>query len=206
MGLSVEAEEGLSHLDGGMVQVLLLSDHLAFAVGVESMRIDGEQFGLKMAEGASDLAEGELELLSLQNGMRLEQVMNGLIGGDKGQTVGQFKAPLAQSASITQAADTHSGFIDQLHGQTWLDGFGGRAAPTQQQIPSAQSQVLRDEQPQAHMVAADFVGQDLAHSPFDAERVAGLTKPLALGAMSFDAPRPVQGLSGVEFFFEARSQ
>ena len=78
------------------------------------------------------------------------------------------------------------------------------ARPAAQQVPRAQPEVFRDQQPQAHRGVTDLVGEPLPNAAFEAERIAvGLTNHLAgdLGLDLFGRPaRPAP----VEFFFEGR--
>ena len=47
--------------------------------------------------------------------------MNSDVGGQEGESIGQFEAPLAQAAGVAQAGQAQRRLMDQLQGQTWLD-------------------------------------------------------------------------------------
>ncbi len=64
--------------------------------------------------------------------------------------------------------------MNQLHRQTWLDAFTRLAGPAAQQVPGSQPQVFGQKQPEAGEIAADLVGQALADTAFDAQRITGL--------------------------------
>jgi len=102
-------------------------------MGIECQEVAGE-----MATGPPQFAQSDLELLGLLHGMGTEQLMDRLIGGHKGQAVGEFKALLAEGASLANAGDTERGFMDQLEGQARFDRGGGAARPAPEQIPGAQ--------------------------------------------------------------------
>ena len=55
--------------------------------------------------------------------------------------------------------------MDHLKRQTGFHSLSGLTAPTTKQIPRTQTQMLRDQQPQANQVAGDLVGQELPHTP-----------------------------------------
>jgi hypothetical protein len=64
--------------------------------------------------------------------------------------------------------------------------------------------MLGNQQPQAHEVAGNLVGQELSHAAFQAERIAGLGTSAFLGPLGLDLPisdRPIL----IEFFFEGRT-
>jgi hypothetical protein len=70
------------------------------------MGVDGQQLALKMAAGATQPTEVFLKGFGFRHGMGFEQVMDGLIGGDKGKPVEQFKTLLAQAAGLANTGDT----------------------------------------------------------------------------------------------------
>ena len=100
---------------------------------------------------------------------------------------------------MAYAGDAQSGLVDPLQGQAWLDGRPALACPGADQVPGAQTQMLGRQQPQADHGAADLVGQQLTHAPFDAGRVGRLGPLLPLRALGLDdgalGPKPI------EFFF-----
>jgi hypothetical protein len=64
--------------------------------------------------------------------------------------------------------------------------------------------VLGDQQPQAHEVAGDLVGQDLSHAALETERIAGLGAGAFLGPLGLDRPISDRSIL-IEFFFEDRT-
>lgn len=91
--------------------------------------------------------------------MGIQQFVDGGIGRDEGQAIGQFKALLSEGAFVTVGAKAKSGFVDKMQGQAGLDGIAGLATPQTEQIPNTQAQKFRNEQPNTHLIARDFVGQ-----------------------------------------------
>ena len=74
-----------------------------------------------MAAGPAQSAQSNLEVLGLLNGMGRQQVVDGLIGGDKGQAVGHFKTLLTERTALTNAGDAQSGLMHQLQCQARFD-------------------------------------------------------------------------------------
>jgi len=89
--LGVQAEEGLGDLNGLEAGVIPEPDHLALAGTVEPMGIDGQQLAGEMAAGAPQLAQGDLEALGLLDGMGGQQMVDCLIGSDKGKPLATSK-------------------------------------------------------------------------------------------------------------------
>ena len=56
------------------------------------MRINGQQPTLIVAQGPAQLPQGQLQALRLRYSVGIEELMNRLIGADKGLALGQFKA------------------------------------------------------------------------------------------------------------------
>jgi hypothetical protein len=54
--------------------------------------------------------------LGLLDGVSVEQVVDGLIGGDEGQAISQFEALLTQSAAPAEARHAQGRLVDQLQG------------------------------------------------------------------------------------------
>jgi hypothetical protein len=65
----IQAEEGLGNFDRLEPGIVAEADHLALAGTVDPMRIDGQELSGKMAAGAPQFAQGELEALGLLDGM-----------------------------------------------------------------------------------------------------------------------------------------
>ena len=132
--------------------------------------------------------------------------MDGHIGGDEGQAVGQFEAFLGEGASLAIGAQTQGRFVDQVEGQTGLDSFGGLAGPTAEQVPGAQAQMFGREQPNAHLITGDLVGQSLADLAFEAFGISREATLLSGGSLGGDKLKRRGGVKGVESFFEGRSR
>ena len=60
------------------------------------------------------------------------------------------------------------------------------------------------QQPQADHVVADFVGQQLPHAPFDAERVTVDRSGHVTGDLDLDLFRLRRGTALMQFFFACR--
>jgi hypothetical protein len=110
----------------------------------------------------------------------------------------------AEVPSLADSLDAQGGLVDQLQGQSGLDPHRGLLRPAAQQVPGAQPEMFRDQQPQAHHGVTDLVGESLSHAALEADRIAvARTNQLAgeLGRDLFGCPaRPAT----VEFFFVAR--
>ncbi len=146
-GVGIEGEEGLGHVDGASLAVLFVPAHLTFAVAVQAVRVDDEDASAKVVAGATELAEGDLQLMGVGDGMTVEEEVDGDIGGDKGKSIGQFEAALPQAASFADAGDAEGGFVDQLQGESRFDAGAGASGPAAEEIPSAEAEMFGDEQP-----------------------------------------------------------
>src|SRR6266699_3168880 len=74
VGVRIQAEEGLGNFDRLEPGIIAEADHLALAGTVDPMRIDGQELSGKMAAGAPQFAQGELEALGLlRNGRRVNR-------------------------------------------------------------------------------------------------------------------------------------
>ena len=111
-GLGVQTEEGLGDLDGFEPRIVPETDHLAFAATVETVRIDGQESSGKVPAGPAQLAQGDLEPLGLIHGVRRQQIVDSLIGGDKGQAVDQFETFLTERAALAHSGDAQRGLMD----------------------------------------------------------------------------------------------
>jgi len=207
MGVRVQTEKGLSDLDRFFVGFGGVPRRLAPAVAVQAVRVDGQQVPLEMAPGTAQETEADLQLLGLLDGVVIEQVMEGRVAGQKGETIDQLEASLAQAARLAQTRDAQGGFMHQLQGQARGDGLRPLAGPAEQQLPGAESQVFGNQQPQADQVARNLVGQQLTHAPFEAERIGRLGPHPAVGSIGFNvACHDPVGPTLVEFFFGSRTR
>ena len=106
MSVDVQTEEGLSDFEGARGFITAIATHLALTIATEAMGINGQQLSPEVAAGAAQPSQGFLQGLGFGHRMGLQHVMHGLIGGDKGKPVKQFKAFLAQAARLADASDT----------------------------------------------------------------------------------------------------
>ena len=181
-----------------------MPDRLAFGVAADSMRIDGQQAAGEVPSSSAHHPEVRLESVGLGDRMGIQQVVNGLIARHEGQSIGQLESFLRQTARLTDTRHAQSRFMYQLQCQARFDALGRLLGPLAQKIPRAQPQMLGHQQPQAHHVARDLVGQQLTHAPFDRPRVGRLGAYAALGAISFSLDGVSIGPIPVEFFFVGR--
>jgi len=116
MGFGVEAEEGRRDLVGADSGVVPVAWHLPLARTGQAVRIDGEQAPLEVAAGTTEATERELKFFRLLNGMGQEQIVNALIGNNKGEAVEEFESLLAESSCGSQMDNSESRFVNQLQG------------------------------------------------------------------------------------------
>lgn len=203
----VQQEKGLGLFARGLVGGGTALDHVALGVTDLAMGIQGEQLAREVAAGAPEFAEADLELVGLLDGVGLEQVVHGAIGGKKREAIGQFKALVAEGAMIAQGRPAEGRFVNQMQRQTW--GQSARAqvtGPGAQQVPSAQAQMLGDKQPQSEQVAGDFISQELPNLAFEAARVDAGEPGSFSSALNRQRGRRVFGVERVEFFFARRNR
>jgi len=204
MGFGVEREKDLGCFDGTRRLERDLAAHLAFAPRAHAMRVNGQEVALIMTAGTADFSQGDLKGLGLGDGVPFEHLMDGLIGGDKRQAVGQFEALLAERAIAPDAGSAQSRLVDQLEGQARIEMRAGPAGPGLKQVPRAQAQMLGRQKPEADLGAGDLVGQQLANAAFEASVIARFDAHGAFGALGFDGGG--EGSKRVEFFFEGPSR
>ncbi len=130
--------------------------------------------------------------------------MDGLVGGEEGQTVGELEAFLRERAALPRSGGAQRGFVHQLKCEARFDTLAGLAGPTTEQIPGSQAQVLGDQQPKADLVATDLIGQQLAHGALEAGGITGLGLGALTGSNRLDGRFRV-GTVTMEFFFVGRT-
>ena len=81
------------------------------------MRIDGQKATDVMASGSPQQPEVELQGLGFGDAMGVKQIMHGLVGGDEGKPVDQFKAFLGEAALLPCAWHAQGGLMHHLQGQ-----------------------------------------------------------------------------------------
>ena len=128
------------------------------------------------------------------------------VSGHERQAIGQFKALLGQAAALAIGAQTHSGLIDQVQSQASFDPLGGCARPRAHEVPGSQAQVLWQQEPDADLIAGNFIGQELADPSLQALGISGCQALLLASALGLNELRRVGGIKGVEFFFAGRNR
>lgn len=123
------------------------------------MGVEGNDLFLIVFGGGSEFSQGDLEMLSLGDGVRFEELVDGGIGSDKGQAAEQFKAFLGEATLLSDAGCAEGSFMDQLHGESGFEARGGLLAPSEQQIPGAEAEVLGEQKPESDRISGDLVGQ-----------------------------------------------
>jgi len=201
-GVGVETEEGLEGFDGAFVLLVFVPACLPLGVAFHMVGVDNEQMSRVMSAGPSYLSESALQVLSLGNGVRVEEFMNGLVGGDKRQPVGHLEAFLAQAAALAHARRTQGGLIDELQRQARFERFARSCRKALQQVPRAQAQVFGNQKPNAHQGSRNLVRKQLADTALDTGRAARFSAQFSFRALGLHALRV--RLERVEFFFEGR--
>jgi hypothetical protein len=205
-GVTIQQEKGLGHFGWFFFGAETVPAHLALAVAGDAVRVQGQERAGEMSAGPAQFAQGDLQLLGLVAVVTLEQVMDGRVGGDKGQAIGQLKPFLGKRARETVGTQTHGRFIDQMQSQAGFDVVGGLAGPGAQQIPSAQAQVFGQEQPNANLIARNLGGQQLADLALQTFGIGGRQALLMAGALGLNEAGRVGGIKRVEFFFAGRNR
>jgi len=100
LAVRVQAKEGLGHVAGSAVLVLLVPAHAAFAVTADAVGIDDKQTAEDLPGSAAEFAQGDLQVFGLGDGVVIEQAMDGDIGSHERETIGQFETALPQTALI----------------------------------------------------------------------------------------------------------
>ena len=72
--------------------------------------------------------------------------------------------------------------------------------------PNAQTQVFGQQQPDADLIAGNFVGQSLANLTLQASGIGFEGTLFFAGALGLDKLGRVGGIKGVEFFFAGRNR
>jgi hypothetical protein len=102
---------------------------------------------------------------------------------------------------LAQTADAERRLVHQMHGHARHRAFGPRIAPSAEQIPGSQAQMLRRQEPNSDLVSRNFVGQQLANFSLEAGRIARLKALLTLGALCLDLLGYRSRATGVGVFF-----
>lgn len=132
LGVGSERQEGLMNLDGRGAGVLLAAGPAAFAVAAHTMGVDEEDLAGVVAGGPAQQAQGALEPLGLCHGVRPQQLVDGQVGGDERQAIGQGQPRLGQGAFGADAGGAEGSLVDPLQRQAGLDAREqrSRSSPT----------------------------------------------------------------------------
>lgn len=204
--VAVQTEEGLRHFHGLGAALLLTLAHVPMAGAGRAVRIDQQQFSRIMSAGAAEFAQGHLKFVGLGDGSAVEQFVDRGVLGQEGQAVERLESAVRQATPRTEPVGTQRGLMEQLQRQPRLDALWGLLRPSPQQVPSSQTQVFRDQQPQASHVVADLIGQPLPDPALDADRIAGGLPDHALSDPRLDLFAFQAWAAPVEFFFAGRSR
>lgn len=145
-------------------------------------------------------------MAGLFDGVSFKQIVDGRIGGNKWQAIGQFEALLGKGALVTIGTQTHSSLVHQMQSHPRFDPIAGLATPCAQQVPCTQPEVLGDQKPGANLIAGDLIGEQLTHVALDAAWVDSLKAGLASRALGVDKRPGQRRIKCVEFFFEDRNR
>jgi hypothetical protein len=110
----IQEEEGLDLLGGRLRGAGTTLQHVPFGVTDQAVRIQCQDLAREMAAGPAQLAQAHLEFLGLLDRVGFQQVMQGAIGGQPRQAIGQFKAPVPQRAVGAEGRSTQCGFVYQV--------------------------------------------------------------------------------------------
>lgn len=206
-GVGIQGEEGLGAFAGPAFFFVIgtMATHLSLAVAGNAVGIDRQEAPGEMAPGPAHQAQGDLKFLGLGDGVGVEQIVNGAVGGDVGQAVGQFEAFLAEGATLPDAGDAEGGLVDQLQGQVRSDVPGGLSGPGAHQVPGAEAKMLGHQEPETDEGSGDLTGQELADVALETGGVGWFEPGGRLGTMGLQQKRRGGGTKDVEFFFAGRS-
>jgi len=101
------------------------------------MRIYSQELTLKVAPRSAYATQRVLERFCLLDCVRIQQVMDALIGSDKRHAIEDFKSFLGQAAGGAKMNDSQSCFVNKLHAEARGKLAGGRAGPLLQKVPGA---------------------------------------------------------------------
>jgi len=134
--------------------------------------------------------------------------MDGTVGRQPSQPIGQFEARVPEGAIVTKRWPTQRRLVHQVQPQARVQSIliGRFTRPCPQQVPGAQTQVLRDEQPQSEQITGNFISQELPNLSFHAAGIGWFELDSLSGALSGQRRRGVFGVECVEFFFARRNR
>ncbi len=172
------------------------------------MRINGQEFSLKMPRGQTDLAQGCLQTFAVGNCASGQQMVDRRVRGNKGQSIGELKPSTLMYCTVrTNSDSTDRCFVNQLHSQPRFHSLARLPRPSTQKIPRSQSQMLGDQEPDTGQVASDLVGKKLAYTAFDAARITWFRPGTFPAGTCLQCPKWFRTRAAlIKFFFEARSR
>jgi hypothetical protein len=94
--------------------------------------------------------------------------------------------------------------MEQRECHPWLEALAWLSGPSTDQLPGAQPQVCRNQEPEADHMATDRVGQELAHPAFEACGVARCRLQTLFGSLSLNGRFRLWTRAG-PFFFAGHS-
>ncbi len=112
--MAIQQEKGLGHFGWLFLGTEAVPTHLALAVADHPVGVQRQEGPSEMSSRAAQFAQGNLQLLSLLDGMTGQEVVDGRVGGNERQAVGQFETFLGEGAPLAVGAQTHGGFINQV--------------------------------------------------------------------------------------------
>ena len=168
------------------------------------MRINRQYPAFIVSAGLADSPHDHLDGLGFGDGVGVQEIVDGLVGGHERKTVCQFKPPVPKATRLANPCDAQGRLMQKLHRQSRFYILRRAPRPTAQHIPCAKTQMLRCQQPKPQVVAADPVSQLLPHAPLDGAGVRRFAPRIAFGAMGLDLKDLVISYIDVEFFFPGR--
>jgi hypothetical protein len=170
------------------------------------MGINQQQGARIMPRNSTDSPQRLLEVLGFSGVLPAKQIVNGPVTRQERKPIERLESPHRQAAPAASPVAAQGGLVDQLQGKPGLDAFGALSGPTTEQVPGSQTQVLRDEEPQARRVVADLIGESLTNASFDASWVAVDRTHDRFGDLRGELLGLQTWTARVEFFFEGRSR
>ena len=156
-----------------------------------------------MPGSTAKLSQGHLELLGVGYCPAIEQFVDRGVVGQERQPVEGFEAAERQAASLSEPVGAERGFMHQLQCQPRSRALRRLPGPRAQQVPGSQTQVLRDQQPQAQGVVVDLIGEPLSNSALKAERIAVDVTHHVVAEPRFELLSHLARTTPVEFFLQA---
>jgi|GEM_PF-5550665 len=166
--IRIEDKAGLSHLGWAGSGVCAMATPLAFAGAASPMRVDDPQCPLGVSGGSPQASPCHLKPLRVSDREGAQEWMDWEGGHDDRQTVAPCEPLGAQGPLRAHARDTSGGFLDPLACNPWRDALAWLSGPSTAQLPGAQPQGCRHQEPEADQLATDRVGQALSPPAFEA--------------------------------------